>query len=463
MNEGRGLGWVLTAFFIVADMVGGGVVAIPVAFLDTGLVAGVILMVSICLVFAYTAELLGENWVIMQERWPQYRSYCRKPYPEMALRSMGPMMKKFTAIAVYATLFGTAIVFILLSSNTISHVLASVLGVRIGFCYMISVMCFAILPLTYLKSPADFWLVVLVACSCTIFAVGLITVGVISDMSACLPEVHYPPFSGVGALVSMGMILFAFSGHHVFPTIQHDMRRPKDFSKSVLLGFLVVATLYMPLSVFGYIVYGESMHNSIINSVQTPWIRHAANLTIAIHCILALIIIANPIMQQAEETLNAPHTFGVTRVIIRTCVLGCMWLCALTVPDFGPFMDLVGATTTPLISVILPCAFNLYFTSSKFNSKTQQYDIATIPQIIRRTSPIKLLWNTLIMSVAICGGLVSAYMALLQIATVKFTPPCYLRPFFDFKETPREAGFLNCCGVNKNILINVNSSDICRM
>ena len=64
----------------------------------------------------------------------------------------------------------------------------------------------------------------------------------------------------------------------------------------------------MPLSVLAYLVYGTSMHDSVIYSIQTSWLQLCANLMIAMHCILTLVIVINPLNQEIEHYLKVSHS-----------------------------------------------------------------------------------------------------------------------------------------------------------
>lgn len=129
--------------------------------------------------------------------------------------------------------------------------------------------------------------------------------------------------------------------------------------------------MYFPVSIVGFMTYGDSLRDSVLDSVQTPWIQSAVTIFITLHIIFTLVIMSNPINQEVEEMFNIPQglilvsfsrflDFGVKRIISRGMVLLAAVFMAETIPNFGPLLSIVGASTMTLTAVFFPVVFYLY-------------------------------------------------------------------------------------------------------
>lgn len=78
---------------------------------------------------------------------------------------------------------------------------------------------------------------ILIAVLCTVITIVMIFVGISFDFHRCYPQAHYSDVS-INAILGLGIFLFAFNGHQVFPTVQNDMRDPDEFKKSISVGFI---------------------------------------------------------------------------------------------------------------------------------------------------------------------------------------------------------------------------------
>ena len=50
--------------------------------------------------------------------------------------------------------------------------------------------------------------------------------------------------------MAFGTFSFAFGGHAAFPTIQHDMRRPAMFSRSIFVSFARIGPPFRDILLF---------------------------------------------------------------------------------------------------------------------------------------------------------------------------------------------------------------------
>ncbi|XP_035213521.1 amino acid transporter AVT1J-like isoform X1 [Stegodyphus dumicola] len=407
----KGLSLWLAAIFIVGEMAGSGVLALPKALADAGW-SGVVVLLVCCVNSLYSGVCLGRCWTILEERYDEYKQKNRYPYPTIAYRAMGTKMRYIVSFCIDFTLFGVATVFLLLSSQLIGN-LAAQWG--ISFCYWILILAAFLGPLMWLGTPEDFWLAALGALGTTVIACFLLMAALAKEESVSV-HVEHPAPSVTSFFLAFGTIFFSFGGAATFPTFQNDMKDRSQFPKAALIGFAVLILLYLPVAVLGYSVYGEDVKSSVIESLPDSNIKTAAEVLLAIHLTFAFLLVINTPAQEFEEFFNVPKAFGWKRCVLRSSMMVIIVFIAQTIPRFGSVLNLVGASTITLMTSIFPSLFYLKLCSQ------------TSPEWPQRHIPTyEKVYLIFIMITGIIGGSISTYSAIDSIVRIStFNPPCYV-------------------------------------
>ncbi|KAI1721805.1 transmembrane amino acid transporter protein [Ditylenchus destructor] len=441
---------------------GSGIVALPTAIVQCQLWLGLVLLFVMAVIAITSAVLLGKSWVIMLRRFPIYRTHCRRPYPEIGMRALGWPAKYAVMFCVNFTLFGVTTVFLLLSAKNIRDFLVAFFKLDVSECILIMAVALALLPVTMLKSPKDFWPVVLLGMISTAVAFGLIISGAAIDYNDCSPTMKLPNLKLSNVLLGLGTIRFTYGGHSAFPTIQHDMRDPASFTKSSIFAISIVTLFNYGVVTMSALSYGNSLRDSVINSIQTLWIQETVNAMITLHCLLTVTLVINPLNQSAEDLFRIPQGFGLKRIIARTAMMGAVVFTAETIPSFGSILNLIGSSTITCTSAVFPCLFFLYLSAGEKMSREPKHadrchGIISIKDVVRRTHPVTLaaLGGIIVFSIGV--GIIATYIAVDSLTDEHFNPPCYLRSFFVSNTTLEDQSrnqtlaFMSCCGAGQNI------------
>ncbi|KAK7065257.1 hypothetical protein SK128_001565 [Halocaridina rubra] len=343
----KGLGLGLTSFFMVAQMAGAGFVALPRALADTGWL-GIPMMLVFCVSVGFSGSRLGKCWIMLEERWPEYKKPVKQPYMEMAYKAMGIVGRRVALSAVLLNLYGSTTVFIILISEMINA-----MNDTLATCELVLIVGCGIIPLTWLGTPKDFWQTAIVAVVSTVVACATIIAEVIMERDEII-DPWYPNPTIVSFSLGFAAILFAFGGAAVFPTVQNDMKDRSQFVTSVIVAFIIILCLYLPLAVTGYVVIGNDVTSNIFLSVNMgPIVKIAISLQI-VNLISSYIVSFNPVAQSLEENFNIPNKFGPKRVLLRSSmVLGQILIC-LTVPNFSKILNLIGGSLITLCTFVFP-------------------------------------------------------------------------------------------------------------
>ncbi|CAG2178978.1 unnamed protein product, partial [Oppiella nova] len=206
----KGLSVLTAIVFIAGELAGSGVLALPDALAD-----------------------MARCWLMLEERWPEYRSPTRNPFASIGYRSNGQWMSYVCSAVMQVTFFGGAVVYLLLCSELVESLTHTFLG-KVTFCDWILIIALLLIPLSWLGSPADFWPLAVGAIGTTILGLVLLMIEVGIDAPTHISHATYeaPTFSSF--FLGFGTVVFAFGGAAAFPTFQNDMKDKTKFPIAVI-------------------------------------------------------------------------------------------------------------------------------------------------------------------------------------------------------------------------------------
>jgi len=430
-----GLTVVGAIFFIIGEMAGSGILALPKAFSNAGWI-GIPMLIICCAIAGYEGVKLGKAWQFILYKFPDLRE-VRDPYPVIARESMGPFMEKVVKVCVYITLFSVSLVLLILSADNIYNFIAFLTDKPVPFCGIILIVGFLLAPFGFFSTPSDMpWVAYTASASTFIACIFIISQTAIegkdhewnstyleNNLDECSPPRPVFVSPCVTSVASaFGKILFCYGGMSVFPTIQTDMKRPQKFSTVVIVSLTAILLMMLPVSIAGYAVYGSDVENNILDQLDNhSLMTQTANVLITLHLLFAFAIVQNPLHQGAEAALGLdPVSQKKKCIAVRLSIMVIVILTALLIPDFGVILDLVGSTTVTLNTFIFPSLFYMSLVRKyKGELKVSNHEDAETVSIGKP----EYVLHIIIMIIGIIGGVISGKKAISSGFEMK--PPCF--------------------------------------
>jgi vesicular inhibitory amino acid transporter len=409
-----GLGVITAAIFLAGEMAGSGVLALPNAMVGTGWF-GLVLILLFTMNAGFSGTRLGLCWIMLEERYEEFRGEVRDPYPAIAEKAVGRWGRIASLVAISLTLYGGGCVFIVLIAQLLGS-LASAAGFQLSLCVWMVIVAAGLTPLTWMGTPKDFWPIAVGALITTCIACILVIVTCVLDGTQIETKV-FPAPTYDGLFKAFGSIMFAFAGASTFPTIQADMKDRSKFNYSAVMAMGVLFLVYFPMAAACYFSLGDQVTPNIVLAMSDGWERIIVEIMLLLHLITAYPIITNPPAQFFEQMLNIPSDFNWKRCAFRSISVACLLFIAESVPSFGAILDLVGASTVTLLTFIFPPYFYMRLADASLDRK----------EWVDRKLPLwERIYCWVLIIIGLAGGVCATVIAVRNIVGGFSVAPCYM-------------------------------------
>ncbi|XP_058083514.1 amino acid transporter AVT1J-like isoform X2 [Magnolia sinica] len=281
-----------------------------------------------------------------------------KTYPDIGEYAFGSKGKITIAVFMYLELYLVAIEFLILEGdnleklfpNTNLEIMGFEIGGKQGFVLLTALI---ILPTMWLRSLGLLAFVSAGGVLASVVVVASVFWGGAVDGVGFHGRGAFYSLSGLPTAISL--YAFCYCGHAVFPTIYTSMKDRSQFSKMLILCFVLCTFNYGAMAILGYLMYGQDVKSQVTLNLPVGKISSKiAIYTTLINPFAKYALVITPIAGAIEDRFRINNNRTIS-VLIRTLLVISTVIVALIVPFFAYLMAFTGSFLSSTASMVLPC------------------------------------------------------------------------------------------------------------
>ncbi|KAK3013144.1 hypothetical protein RJ639_008567 [Escallonia herrerae] len=365
ITSSRNAKWWYSAFHNVTAMVGAGVLSLPYAMSELGWGPGVTILILSWVITLYTLWQMVE----MHESVPGTR-FDR--YHELGQHAFGQKLGLWIVVPQQLVVeIGTCIVYMVTGGKSLQKFQQSVCPTCKPMKTTFFIMIFASVHFVLSHLP-NFNSISGVSLAAAVMSLSYSIIAWVASLNKGIhQEVDYSPRAKSTAgnvfnfFSALGDVAFAYAGHNVVLEIQATIpstpERPSKIAmwKGVVVAYIVVAICYFPVALVGYYIFGNTIDDNILITLEKPnWLIATANMFVVVHVIGGYQIYAMPVFDMIETYLVKQMNFSPTttlRFITRNLYVAITMFIGITFPFFGGLLGFFGGFALAPTTYYLPC------------------------------------------------------------------------------------------------------------
>ncbi|KAL2559919.1 Lysine histidine transporter 1 [Forsythia ovata] len=365
ITSSRNAKWWYSTFHNVTAMVGAGVLSLPYAMSELGWGPGVTVMILSWLITFYTLwQMVEMHEMVPGKRFDRYHELGQYAFGE----KLGLWIVVPQQIIVEVS---TCIIYMVTGGKSLKKFHESVCPSckEIKLTYFIMIFASVHFVLSHLP---NFNSISIISLSAAVMSLTYSTIAWTASLAKGVPaNVSYAPRASTTTgnvfnfFNALGDVAFAYAGHNVVLEIQATIpSTPEKPSKGpmwkgVIFAYIIVAICYLPVAFVGYYIFGNSVDDNILLSLEKPnWLVAMANMFVVVHVIGSYQVYAMPVFDMIETLLVKKFKFKPStklRFTTRTLYVGLTMFIGMTIPFFGGLLGFFGGFALAPTTYYLPC------------------------------------------------------------------------------------------------------------